>query len=439
MVKSATFVAFLAMSILSVQIRAEFKHPGLFLDSAEIAEIRFRIDEGRQPWKQGFDVLIKDAITVLQQKNLSVTYQGSTGNDYFTEPPYCGWTKAKSPCGSACCDGKINPQADRADYQAAADLSRSVRTLGLAYAFTGESLYADKALTLIRAWFLTPSTRMTPKITNNQSQIELYITIPGVMYGADLIWNHTGWSQNEKDSFRLWVKTFMKDVAGRSHGTNYENWRLVLLSSGAFMAEDSLLLHSAFDTWKKNISSQVNAKGQMIKELDRTKSLDYSTYAMNAMVQTAEIARHQGVDLYNYKLKDGRGLELVLDYHAPFILNPTRWTYPQIDAYKGENGAIYELAYSHRQKAPYKEVIDKLGRPLIEIRTLGLTTLTHAYRPITTSIQGGLPKPSNSSPEEISNPIPHDLNGRQILPGESPAPGIFFSPEDPKPAAKTSP
>ncbi len=426
-------------------IQAEFAHPGLFLDSAEIASIRSRVDSGEQPWKQGYDALIKEADAALQQSDLSVTFQGSKGNDYFTEQPYCGWSTTNSPCGTSCCDGKINPQADRADYKSVSDLSRSVRTLGLAYALSGESRYADKAVTLLRAWFIAPATRMNPKITNNQSQIELYITIPGIYYGADLIWHHSGWSEKEREDFQAWTATFMQDVKARSHGTNYENWRLVLLSAGAYIGGDSALLDVAFETWKNKIRDQVNAKGELTPELDRTKSLDYSTYALNAMAQTAEIARHQGIDLYNYKLNDGRGLELVLDYHAPFIVNPGNWTHPQIDAYKGENGAIYELAYSIWQKPAYKAVIDKLGRPLNEIRTLGLTTLTHSFGiQGTTSIQVESSLPGSKFQgnklfigegaalplQDMHNPASlRDMQGRIFQPGEKPARGVFVIPE----------
>ncbi len=422
-------VSMLVFMLIPATLKAEFKHPGLFLDSSEIQEILTRVEAGEQPWKQAHDALMQAAAGALGQKNLSVTYQGSTGNDYYTEQPYCGWTTARSPCGSSCCDGKINPQADRADYQAVADLSRSVRNLGLAFAFTGEARYADKAIALLRNWFLHPTSRMNPKITNNQSQIELYISMPGVFYGADLIWNHSGWLPNEREGFQKWVGTFMEDVKVRSHGTNYENWRLVLLSSGAFMSGDSALLHSAFDIWKTRIADQMNSKGEMIKELDRTKSLDYSTYAVNAMVQTAEIARHQGVDLYNYRLPDGRGLELTLDFHAPFILNPSRWIHPQIDTYKGDNAAVYELAYAIWQKDAYHAVIQKSGRPLNEIRTLGLTTLTHAFGAHATSIQDAILQAPIPATDENSQVPLRDLNGRQLPQGARPTGGIFVNPE----------
>jgi len=97
------------------------------------------------------------------------------------------------------------------------------------------------------------------------------------------------------------------------------------------------------------------------------------------MVQTAEIARHHGVDLYNYTLEDGRSLEKALGYHASFAANPSSWHYQQINAYGGENAALYELGYASRQKSSYMDVINKWKRPMYESRIMGPVTLTHTF------------------------------------------------------------
>ena len=163
-----------------------------------------------------------------------------------------------------------------------------------------------------------------------------------------------------------------------SQTNNFENWRLVLISSASVIADDTGSRQYAFDRWKAIIPDQVNTDGSMIRELGRTNSLTYSTYAVSAMVQTAEIARHYGVDLYNYKLPDGRGLENVLDFHVPYIIDPSTWPYKQTNPYKGDNAAVYELAYSFKQKSSYSDVINKWKRPMYEMRVIGPITLTHA-------------------------------------------------------------
>jgi len=147
---------------------------------------------------------------------------------------------------------------------------------------------------------------MLPSYANRvQSYVELSITIPGIFYGADLIYNYPGWKPQEKAAFLNWAQDFIESGLKWSRNNNFENWRLVALSTGAALVGDQEILDYAFDRWKSIIDSQVGGDGRMSKELNRTRSLFYSTYALKAMVQTAEVARHQGVDLYSYKTSKG--------------------------------------------------------------------------------------------------------------------------------------
>jgi len=274
-------------------------------------------------------------------------------------------------------DGQINPEADRGDYMAAIALDNAVRNLGLAYVFTGEEGYAKKAVDLLRVWCVDEKTYMEPKLTNGQSPIELYITMPGMIYGGYLVQESDVWDSGVRAGWLDWVRTFSSHVREAKHKNNFENWRLVLLSVAGVTLGDQALLDEVFEIWRSIIDWQMSPEGWMVHETGRTKSLDYSTYALNAMSQTAEIAHQQGVDLYGYELSDGRGLAFTLEHHASFIVNPETWPHEQIAPYKGDNAAIFELAYARFQKSEYKAVIERWGRPMFEKRIMGPVTLTH--------------------------------------------------------------
>lgn len=349
-----------------------FFHPNMYISTEEIEAVKEKVRSKQEPWKTAYDKMISDANSALKGQIPSVTYGGKTPpggdlHDYYSDTPYAS-------------DGVFNSNADRTDYNSAITFGKSVRNLGLAYAFTGENKYADKALEFISAWTVNSTTMMQPDFTGYQSRIELSITIPGVFYGADMIWNYPGWSPVEKAEFVSWTKKFIKSAKTWSSDNNYENWRLVFISSASVIAEDPESLGYAFERWKKIIPTQIGTEGLMVKEINRTNSLSYSLYSINGMIQTAEIARHNGVDLYNYRLQDARGLEFALDFHAPYAANPSTWPYEQITSYAGDNAALYELAYSFNQKSNYMDVINKWKRPLYEIRTMGPVTLTHAFR-----------------------------------------------------------
>lgn len=370
-----TFVIFLMVTMMtSVKVDAvSSNHPNMYLNADEIESIKQKVSSNQQPWKTAYDNMIDGDYKYINMPIQSVTFGGNTPpsgdiHDYYTEPPYSS-------------DGISDPNSDRTDYSSLINVSRSVRYLGLAYALTGNSAYADKAVQLINAWTVDSSTRMNPKFTNGQSHIEISAVTAGMFYGADLIWNYPGWDQSDRATFKDWTAQMIGSAKTWSNNNNFENWRLVFISSASVITEDENNKQYAFDRWKAIISDQMNLDGSMKNELGRTNSLTYSTFALNAMTQTAEIARHNNVDLYNYKLSDNRGLEKALDFHVPYIIDPSTWTYQQMSTYMGDNAAIYELAYSFKQKSLYSSVINRWGgtpRNMYEMRVMGPTTLTHA-------------------------------------------------------------
>ncbi|MBT4137467.1 MAG: alginate lyase family protein [Candidatus Latescibacteria bacterium] len=348
----------------------------MFISQNDIAAIRKHVQDGLEPWQSAYVKLMADAERALAQERVSVTRKGEERHDYWTDPPYRGWSK-KDKSGPDARDGQINPESDRGDYMSAIALDNSVRHLGLAYAFTGDGLYAKKAVDLLQVWCVDEKTYMEPKLTNGQSPIELYITMPGMIYGGSLVLKSGVWDKGIRDKWLDWVRAFSNDVRATEHKNNFENWRLVFLATAGVVLEDQDLLDEVFEQWRSIIDWQMSPEGWMVHETGRTKSLDYSTYALNAMSLTAEIARQQGVDLYGYTLADGRGLKFTLDHHAPFIVNPRTWPHEQIAPYKGDNAAIFELAYARFEKPEYKAVIERWGRPMFEKRIAGPVTLTH--------------------------------------------------------------
>lgn len=354
-------------------------HPNMYLNQAEINAIKQKIDSGAEPWKEAFKKLQADADKALDLSIQSVTKQGgSFGHVYEIDSPY-SWSNnmANSPCGRNRCDGQINPKANRDDYVAAIKIGGAVRDLGLAYVFTGSSKYADKAIQLINGWAVEPSTAMVPKFPQLNTNITLSITMPGLFYGADLIWNYTGWEPSQKSAFLSWVRKFIDSGKSWTLKNNIEDWRMVFLSSAASLVEDQETMHFAFEKWKSLLGASIDANGFLPLETHRTKGIDYSVYAINAKLQTAEIARHQGIDLYRHSV-NCRSLERALDTHVRYVIGTKSWPYKQIGGYHGKNAAVYELAYSHYKKREYLDVIKKWGRPMQEKRIMGPITLTHA-------------------------------------------------------------
>ncbi|WGF88508.1 alginate lyase family protein [Marinivivus vitaminiproducens] len=352
---------------------------GALLSADDVRDIAARIERREEPWTTAFRALLARADRALDAKPESVTFQGDSGHLFFTEPPYCGWSRRDG--GPDCRDGQINPDADRGDYLAANRLGQQTRHLAIAYVLTGEPRYADKAVELIRTWMLDSATYMEPRLSNWQSWIELYITIPSAIYAVDLLRDAPNWRDGELAAAMDWIRAFSGDARKLSHENNFENWRLVLLSTAGATLGDQGLLDEAFARFRAIIPDQIDTDGTMIEEIGRTKSLSYSLYALNAMMITAEVARRRGIDLYRWRTDDGRGLDMAMAYHAPYAIDPTNWPYPQMGPVRAsDNMAMFELAYAVYGDPVYLRAVEAWGRPMDEIRVLGPTTLTHSRR-----------------------------------------------------------
>jgi len=397
--------------------------PNVFINQAQIDAINVKVAAGEAPWTDAYAEVIAAAdAALLSQNTFSVTFQGNAGNQYSTQAPFCGWTAADGQSPD-CRDGQINPAQDRGDYDAAIQVGDVVRDLGLAYAFTGQAQYADKAIDLIRVWSLDSSTRMQPTSAvaaamNAGGRIEIFVTMPAYLYGADLILDYEGWNPTEKTAFQGWTRTLAEHTIDNGAGeNNFANWRVVLAASAGALLEDQGMLDFAEDEWKRLIRSQMNGVGSNVagalgRETGRAQGLHYSLFALNAMIQGAEILRQNGVDVYDYVgpsdiNRQPASLKLALDYIVEFasaddpvaafeaargINNGGLLGYEQITEITADNSmALFELAYSYWQDPAYLEVIERWGRSLDEIRTLGNATLTHGN---TFELTTAIPEPS---------------------------------------------
>lgn len=396
----------LALSVGVQCVVQAWSHPNMYLDAQEIEAIKAKVQAGEEPWASAYDQLIANANNALSMTPRSVTDNGD-GHDYKTDDPYTT-------------DGVYDPNADRTDYYNAIQVGHAVRDLGLAYALTQDSRYADKAIQLINTWAVNPDTYMTPKAKNNGPAtpghgsggvIELFITIPGMFYGADLIYNYPGWNPADKQAFFEWARTIAYDAKDQIYQNNFENWRHVFLASAAALTDDSALLNYVFDRYREVLPTQIEPSGLMHLEYTRTRGLSYSLYAINAIIQTAEIARHHGVDLYTYMAPTGDGpvgLKTALDYYAPFALNPDLWPYQQITPIvAADNMALFELAYSFWPEEIFLNVIERWGRPMDETRIMGPVTLTHG--------NGVALEDPGTTPTPIPTPTPVTGNCLEVV------------------------
>ena len=256
-------------------------------------------------------------------------------------------------------DGEKNPDNDLiSDDKNFDDLIATVNNLSWAYYFTNENKYAEKAIQLIRFWFLDTSTMMSPNL--NHAQVRTGIdtgastgiidthNLPQMLDAIGLLSSSSIWKSTDEKGIKQWFSKYLdwllnsyngkkEREAKNNHGTFYD---MQVASIALFCGEKKVaddILKNDF----KRLAWQIEIDGKQPLELARTLALGYSTFNLDAWFRLANIAEKIGVNFWQYETKDGRSLKKALDYLIPFTLEGKPFDYKQINKYKTQD--LYRL------------------------------------------------------------------------------------------------
>lgn len=116
--------------------------------------------------------------------------RGGDKHDYLSYGPYW-WPDPAKKDGLPFIrrDGEIYPDSrnDATDSIRLHKMAAAVETLALAWHFTREARYADRAALLLKTWFLNPESRMNPHLAYGHPQIKeasRIILLPLLRQGA---------------------------------------------------------------------------------------------------------------------------------------------------------------------------------------------------------------------------------------------------------------
>ncbi len=308
--------------------------------------------------------LTKEADKFLDDKPLTVTDKkvaSPTGDirDYVSLAPYF-WPNPKTSNGLPYIrkDGEVNPESknpDFADDTRVLALARRMKTLGLAYYFTGDEKYGAKAVEQIRVWFVDEKTKMNPHMKFSQGvRGESTGRFTGMMDGrhismaADataLFVNSKAWKAGEREAAEVWFKTFfewmLKGELGKAEGESKNNhgshYDAQIVRWALHVGQTDVAKEFLERAKEKRIALQIEPDGKQPLELARTNSLSYSQFNLKALTSLAIMGEYVGVDLWNYKTKDGRCIAIALDYLLPYLDVPRKpWPFKQIVPKKAE-------------------------------------------------------------------------------------------------------
>jgi hypothetical protein len=339
--------------------------------------------------------LAADADRALTLKPTSVmdktiTPPSGDKHDYMSQAPYW-WPDPQKPDGKPYIrkDGQRNPEINRLpDHDNLGRLTTAVATLGLAYRLHHQPAYAEHAARLTRAWFLDPATRMNPHLKfgqgipgiNEGRGIGIIETrgLPDLLDGITLISSSGAWTKADEAGLQAWMREYVAWLTTSTYGleeskngNNHETWYDVQVASLALYTGQRDLARRTLEGSRARIDRQFEPDGRQPRELERTRSFDYSEFNLTAFFNLAVLGDHLGVDLWNHRSADGRSLRRGLDFLVPYAAGEKKWDFDQITPLSGStiSNILRRGAVAWNEPA-YRALAEKLGGGSTRVRLL---------------------------------------------------------------------
>ncbi|WP_416877247.1 alginate lyase family protein [Litorimonas sp.] len=273
----------------------------------------------------------------------------STGgpNDFYSEGDYWWPVPGQPDAPYEQRDGQTNPDNFVAHRLSMIRLSDILGSLASAYKLTGEQKYADAAAEHLRAWFVTPETRMNPNLLYAQAikgrhtgrsigiidTLHLIETarsakvlgeagaLPEDDYAAVIDWF---------DAYSNWMNTHPHGIEEREWPNNHSiAWSLQIAAFSDLTGNQALMDHvrGKFKNWY--LPDMMNNEGGFPKELARTKPYGYSLFVIDLMGGIAQIASTETDNLWTYTTANDHNMELGLDFITPYIKDKSAWPYAE--------------------------------------------------------------------------------------------------------------
>lgn len=263
--------------------------------------------------QQAYRQLLQQADKILKQPNPSVMDKNrvppsGSKHDYLSLSAYW-WPDSQKSDGLPWIrkDGQINPASKNEDSDGVrlADFTAKVQALTLAWYFSGEQKYADKAISLIRTWFIDPDTRMNPNLDFAQG-------VPGIAAGRGtgvldgryfatrivdsliMLQQNKNWTVQDEKQIRHWMTEYLQwlrySAAGKKEAAaqnNHGNWYAVQVAGIAWYLQQPTIVVEMAELLKTKLNTQLAADGSQPLELARMRSFHYSYFSLQAAILMA--------------------------------------------------------------------------------------------------------------------------------------------------------
>jgi hypothetical protein len=347
------------------------------------SEIRYPQSEMAPAERRRVITAANQYLTRLPQTITSFPAARSAGgpHDFFSEGDYW-WADPKNPDGPYVRrDGESNPDNFVDHRRALVRLSLEVPALTAAWKLTSDERYAAHARRHLHAWFVDPSTRMTPSLeyaqaihgiaTGRGTGIIDTIHLVEVARAIEVLERGGALPSAELLPIRAWFASYIRWMTTHPYGieerdakNNHGTCWVMQVAAFASVTGDDVQKEMCRVRFRTVLlPTQVAADGSFPLELARTKPYGYSLFNLDAMATICQILDgpaatrpHDDRRLWTFELPDGRGMRKALAFMVPFIKDKSRWPHPRDVQYHDEwpmRHASLLFAATALDQAPY--------------------------------------------------------------------------------------
>lgn len=335
------------------------RHAYVFLDPTQLQTVKQQLKQqvATPQTRLAYRQLLSEANKVLQAPNPSVTQKLSippsgSRHDYMSLSAYW-WPDPEKEDGLPWIrrDGQVNPASknEQSDGVRLAAFTEHVQALTLAWYFSDKPEYANKAISMIRTWFIEPATRMNPNLNYAQG-------IPGIDAGRGagvldgryfstrivdslvMLRQSPKWTAQDEQKMHQWMNEYLSWLQTSRNGkkeatakNNHGSWYAVQVAGIAWYLKQPALVKAMVELQRQKLDHQLAADGSQPEELARTRSFHYSYFNLQAVTSMAILADKVGENLWKYRTAKGSGLIAMLDFMAPYLDENKLWPHKTLD------------------------------------------------------------------------------------------------------------
>jgi hypothetical protein len=262
-------------------------------------------------------------------------------HDFYSQADYF-WPNPKDPSGPYIRrDGQSNPDNFDDHRRVMVALSVQMPALTAAWLLTGDSRYGKRACDHLRAWFVTPETRMNPNLLFAQAiqgvstgrsigiidTLHLVEVARAASHLAPMLSAHD--AAAVKDWFSSYLDWLCNSERGKGERDTTNNhamcWALQT-AEFARLAGNAAVREDVYRRYREILlPGQLAADGSFPQELARTKPYSYSIFNFDVMTGLCQSLKGLEPDPTAFRLPDGRGLSKAAEFLYPYLKDKGAW------------------------------------------------------------------------------------------------------------------